>query len=142
MAHSPSHGKIVVESNLTLGLFGDTHTAGRYYRPGEETPVFPGRNILIAGTSYPPQHGRRRGRNYIQDGWPTGYNIVVVEEDRIDTFYKVLTEPRSILVNSPRRFQTITDTDQLTVRGQIFDTKYEVKRITVSLDDQRAIGDE
>ena len=137
LAHAPRHGKFVVENNLTLGLFGDSHTVGRYYRPGQETPVFPGENVLIAGISQPPQQGRDRGRRYTQDGWPTGYRIIVVEENRVDTFYKVLTEPHSILVNSPRRFQAITGTEPLTVSGQVFDPKNEVKKITVSIDDKQ-----
>ncbi len=137
LAHNPGRGKIVVENNLALGLFGDSHTADRYYRPGEEEPVFPQRNVLIAGISQPPEYGKGRGRRYTQDGWPTGYRIVVVEEDRIDTFYKALTEPHSILVNSPRRFQAITNTDQLTVSGQVFDPKHEVKEITVNIGDRQ-----
>jgi hypothetical protein len=68
-----------------------------------------------------------------QDGRPCGYHVVVVEKDRIDVFYKALGEPPTILVNEPRRFQTLRPEGALRLRGQVWDPEGAVKEIAVRL---------
>jgi len=129
-AHSPGRGQTAVDLGLTLGLFGDSHTEGPYCRPGSEEPEFPD-NALVGGLC---QIARRGERTYTcQDGRPMGYRIVVVEADRIDTFYKAFDEPHTIMVNRPRRFVTLRASESLEVRGQFFDPDDRIAEVTVSL---------
>ena len=136
LAHSPKHGTLVDKKGFTLGLFGDSHTEGCYFQPGAETPAF-GPNVLVSGLTKKPYARRGAERRYTQDGRPTGYRIVVVEKDRIDTFYKAIGEPHTILVNSPRRFQGVKLGASFDASGQIFDPGQRVEDVTVCLDGQR-----
>ena len=132
-AHSPRWGEFVSDHGLTLGLAGDSHTEGPYYRPGTETPAF-GPNVLVGGLC---QTGHWGSRRYMaQDGRPMGYRICIVGEERIGTFYKALGEPHTIMVNEPRRFLTLRMGDSLEVRGQIFDPLGEVDEVSVRLSDR------
>lgn len=129
-AHSPRWGEFVVDHDLTLGLAGDSHTEGPYYRPGTETPAF-GPNVLVGGLC---QTGHWGSTRYMaQDGRPMGYRICVVEGERLGTFYKALGEPHTIMVNEPRRFLTPRVGDSLEVRGQVFDPNGEVNEVSVRL---------
>jgi len=136
LAHSPRHGTLVEQKSFTLGLFGDSHTEGRYFQPGAETPAF-GSNVLVGGLTKRPYARRGTERRYTQDGRPTGYRIVVVEKDRIDSFYKAIGEPHTILVNSPRRFHSVKAGDSFGASGQIFDPGQRVEDVAVSLDGKR-----
>jgi len=138
-AHAPRVGKVVGELGLTLGLFGDSHTEGLYFPAGSEKPSF-GPNVLVGGLCQPRTRSVSRGgkrtatRAYTQDGMPTGYRIVVVEKDRIDTFYKPFGEPHAIMVNYPRRFLTLRPGKVSPVRGQAFDPERKITKVQVGLD--------
>lgn len=69
----------------------------------------------------------------LHDGRPHGYRIVVVEKNHIDTFYKGLGEDRAIILNTPRKFVTIRDTETFSVRAQAFDPQCHIRDIRVSL---------
>jgi len=129
-AHWPGLGRAVGDLGMTVGLFGDSHTEGRYYEPGSEKPKFP-ENVLVSGIAQPSTNSRRQ--NWCQDGRPPGYRIVVVEKDRIDTFYKAFDEPHTIMVNEPRRFAHVDAPAQLRVRGQFFDPRGVVSGVTVEM---------
>jgi hypothetical protein len=63
-----------------------------------------------------------RLRRFGEDGCPSGYHLVAVHPDRMDVIYKVIGEPRTVLVNEPARARATTLRDGLlTVRGQVFD---------------------
>ncbi len=128
--HNPGWGRTVVDLGLALGLFGHSHTEGQYYRPGSAEPSYP-ESVLVGGLC---QTGRSGERHYMaQDGRPMGYRIVVVERDRLDTFYKAFGEPRTIMVQRPRRFMILRAGDAVLVRGQFFDPRGEVTEVNVRL---------
>lgn len=129
-AHWPSLGQVVVDHGMTLGLFGDSHNEGRHYQPGSEVPEFPW-NVLVGGLAMPSREGE--GPHWCQDGRPAGYRILVVEEARIDTFYKAFDQPHTIMVNEPRRFVAVKAPDEFVVRGQFFDPRGEVSQVKVEL---------
>lgn len=133
-AHRPGLGQVVVDLGMTLGLFGDSHTEGQYCAPGSEEPMFPP-NVLVGGLC---QTGRWGQRRYMaQDGRPMGYRIIVVEQDRVDTFYRAFDEPHTIMVNRPRRFAAIKGLHVLVVRGQFFDPHGTVSDVRVALADRQ-----
>jgi len=121
---------------MTLALVGDSHTEGVYYRPGQEKPEFPD-NVIVGG--FCQSRRKQDGRHYCQDGRPSGYRMVVVETDRIDTFYKALGEERTIMVNRPRRHVTQQAEGKLLLQGQFFDSHGEVTQVVVRLDHSEPI---
>ncbi len=104
-----------------LMLFGHSHIEG---------PMMGNRTMLSAGDC-------RATTGQLHDGRPHGYRIVVVEEDRFDTFYKGLGEDRAIILNTPRKHATIRDTETFTVRAQAFDPRGRIRHIGVSIGGQR-----
>ncbi len=133
LTHGSDPLRAVADLGLTLGLMGHHHTEGRVFPPGSEESTFPA-NVLVTGVAQSPRDSRGRPRRN-QDGRPPGYRVVVVEEDRLDTFYKPLEEDHAIIVNEPRRFVTLRTADALVVRGQFWDPAGEVTRLEVGLDD-------
>jgi len=52
----------------------------------------------------------------------------------MDTFYKVIGEPRTIMVNSPRRHRPVTVTSgALTLEGQVFDPQGDLQSVSVTV---------
>lgn len=128
--HDPELGNLVDQFGLSRLFAGHTHTEGVYYRPSSDVPEYDAR-ILVSGVSgIPFSKGKRR---YCQDGRPMGYRLIVVEEGRIDSFYKAFDEVNTIMVNIPRRHVACERSDRLFVEGQAFDPHGEITSIRATL---------
>ena len=115
-----SHKKFL-DYGQELALFGHSHLEG---------PVMGRKTMLSAGEC-------RSVKGQIKDGRPRGYRIVVVEQDRIDTFYKGLGENRAIIINTPRKYITLRNGPTFTVAAQAFDPQSRISDIDITLAGRR-----
>ncbi|HPS54308.1 MAG TPA: metallophosphoesterase [Sedimentisphaerales bacterium] len=65
----------------------------------------------------------------------TGYRIVNVDKDGIDSFYREISNPHAINVTKPR-FENIIEPGQL-IEGEFYDPNNEIKKLTVKLGDRK-----
>ncbi len=132
LAHYPGLGRLLEQYHIDLGLFGDSHTEGPYVRVGSEQPEF-GPKALVGGMCQAARDPKTGARRYDATGCPMGYRIVVVDKDGIDTFFKALGEPHTIMVTQPRRFQAARTADGARLVGQFFDPAGEATDVRVSV---------
>jgi hypothetical protein len=100
-----------------LALSGHSHVEG---------PIGGNERMLASGDL-------RALTGYLADGRPHGYRIVVVEKDRMDSFYKGYGETRAVMIHTPRRHSTHRGAAPLPIRGQAFDPKGGIRELGVSL---------
>jgi len=134
--HEPDMGAdLRDEFHLTRALVGAHHQVGRNAGGGGLHPE----NVLVAGRcSWPFQQGSRNGEpNLTIDGYPQGYAIHVVEEDRIDTFYRPLmtSQEQVILIYEPdrRRAAKMRLPAEVELRGQVLELQGKASRVMVRL---------
>ena len=130
--HNPSMGRLIEQYGMTLGLFGDSHTEGPYVRVGVEKPEF-GPKALVGGMCQEARDPRTGERRYDATGRPMGYRIVVVSAGSIDTFFKALGEPHTIMATEPRRFAATRTGEGSALVGQFFDPAGSVTAVRVSV---------
>jgi hypothetical protein len=124
---------------LTRAFVGAHHQVGRNAGGGGLHP----QNVLVAGKcSWPFKGGGTDGEpNLTIDGYPQGYVIHVVEQDRIDTFYRPLMVPEEhvIMVYEPdrRRVGRRKLPAEVEVWGQVLDLEGRSGRVMVRLGDQQ-----
>ena len=131
-AHNPALGRLIEQYHIELGLFGDAHTEGPYVRVGSEKVEF-GPRALVGGMCQAPTDPKTGARRYDATGRPMGYRIVIVDRDGVDTFFKALGEPHTIMVTGPRRFQAARTEGGALLAGQFFDPQGGVTGVRVSV---------